>query len=84
MHSFCIRISPQPFLSQFSSNPALLHSSERDPKVRIIATIDPNHTRLDPPRYSMRLGQILRENGAAKPVCGIIRTVDCLFFRFEA
>ena len=56
MHSLCIRVGFQPFLPQLSSNPALLHSSEGNPEIRIVTAIDPNHTRLDPPRNSVRLG----------------------------
>ena len=57
---------------------------KRNPKIAIVAAVDPHHAGLDAPRHTMRLGDILGEDGAAEAVGGIIRPAERLLLGLEA
>ena len=53
MYSLDVRVRRQSGLTQFPSDAALFHATEGDPEIAVVAAIDPDHARLDIPRYPM-------------------------------
>lgn len=84
VHRFCVGISRQPSFSQLPPDPTLFDSSKRDSEIGVVAAVDPYHARLDIPRDTMRLGDVLCEDGAPKSIRGIVRLFDRLLFSLEA
>lgn len=84
MHRFRIGISRQPGFPQLAPDTTLLDTAERDPEIRVVAAVDPDHARLDVPRDPMRLGDVLREDRTAQAIGGVVRLRDRLLLRLEA
>ena len=84
MHSLNLRISLQSSLPQLPSNSTLLHAPKRNPRITILARINPNHPRLDLSRDPMRLLQISRENRSPQPILARIRPRDSFSLIFES
>lgn len=83
MHSLRVRIPGQPRLSELPTNPTLLHASEWNPEVAVIARVDPYHARLQLPRDSVRALDILRENSRTQAVDRPVGHLDSLLLGLE-
>jgi len=84
MNSLNLGISRQTSFSQLSSNTTLLHTTKGNSIVRVVAAVDPNHTRLNPLCNAMSPCNILGKNRTTKTVCCIVCHIQCLFFGLEA
>lgn len=76
MHSLDLRVSLQARLSELPSNTTLLHATERNTWVAVLARVDPHHTRLNLRRNTMCLLNITREDRSAKTVNAVVRSGD--------
>lgn len=83
MHSLRVRIPGQPRLSKLPTNPTLLHTSEWDPEVAVIARVDPYHARLQLPRNAMGALDVLRENSGTQAVDRPVGHLDGLLLGLE-
>lgn len=83
MHRLNLTIRLQPLLPQLPPNPTLLDTSERNPRVTVLTTIDPDHTGLDLRGDAVRALQVLREDGRAETVARVVGAADGFLFRGE-
>ena len=74
MHSLDLRVSLETRFSQLPSNTTLLHASERNARIAVLARIDPHHTRLNLRRNAMRLLDIAREHRSAETILAVVRS----------
>jgi len=83
MHGLLVRVRLQTCLAEFAPDTTLLDATERYPEIRIVAAIDPHHARLDFARYTVCLGDVLREHGTSEAVRRVICALDGFLLGLE-
>lgn len=75
----------QPHLpsTQLPTYTALLHTTEWDPVIAILAAVNPHRSGLDIPRNAVCLDKIGGEDCASKAISGVVGTLEGLVLRFE-
>jgi len=84
MHGLSLRVTRQPSLAQLPTDTALLHATEGNAVVGVVAAVDPDHAGLDALGDAVGARDILGEDGAAETVRRVVGHVEGILFRLEA
>ena len=83
MNSLLVRVGFESSLAELSPNTGLLHASEGNSNVRIVARVDPYHTCLDQSGDTVCFCDVLREECSSQTIGGVVGALDSLLLSFE-